>query len=147
MAQLQGSLHDDHKGEFYKGAILSQVTLHGMGFEGCREIRQMPGDIVASHNYHFGLGFSKIAEAHSWFSQPWHMLNVSHSPELPVCYDVELPEGWAPTEVVELDEDSLNATKRGKRKSHADLDEVRADEPRAKRVRASDDDAGAAASE
>ena len=144
MMKLQSSLAPSERAHFYKGAILSDVTLDTMGFTGWKQVKQQPGDIVCSHNYHFGLGFTKIAEAHSWFSGSWHLLKVAVSPEIPAAFDADLPEGWDLTRVVEFNDTSSGSgmLQHGKRRK------CQPGPAGAKRVCASrDDETGAAAAD
>ncbi len=95
MGGLQHALDEQDKRLFFKGAILADDTLLHFGFEGYTEVVQRAGDVVTSHSYQCGAGTFKIAEAHSWFSDPWYQLRVPHTPMTPCCFDQSAD--WTPT--------------------------------------------------
>lgn len=86
MSLLQTCVDAEHVRTFYKGAMLSDETLHRLGFANYTEVTQLPGEAVTAHSFHCGLGMQKIAEAHSWFSEPWYSLRLDNAPELPVFF-------------------------------------------------------------
>ncbi len=100
MARLQSNLHPEHMRAFYKGAILSDETLRRLGFVGFQEVIQQPGDVMASHSFHCGLGMHKLAEAHSWFSNAWYRLRLHDAPELPIFCP------WTPDAVEETSDET-----------------------------------------
>ena len=67
----------------FKGLLLTDATLQHYGITGATEIVQRPGSAIASHNYHFGIGMQKIAEAHQWHSKPWFMLKTATHADFP----------------------------------------------------------------
>lgn len=67
----------------FKGLLLSDETLRHYGITGATEVVQEPGSAISSHDYHFGIGMQKIAEAHQWHSKPWFMLRTQTHAEFP----------------------------------------------------------------
>lgn len=87
---LQSLLDPVHAELFFKNAVISDTTLEQLTFKGVKEVRQAPGNMMASHGYHCGVGWEKIAEAHGWFSGAWYQLHAATSTDLVVSGPTEM---------------------------------------------------------
>ena len=96
---IQFLLEEHDRQLFYKGVMLADQTLDAFEITGYQQVVQRPGQVVTSHSYHCGMGTTKVAEAHSWFSDPWWTLQVKHAPELPTADDGDASTDWSPTTI------------------------------------------------
>ena len=71
---LYTATHPTDQLAWYKGTMLSTKSLLAAGVQGVQQIIQQPGTAICGHQYHQGIGGEKLAEAHSWFGEEWHLL-------------------------------------------------------------------------